>query len=113
MLDLYRHRRLASRGQTIALCARDGGCSFPGCDRPPEWCERHHIIDWADGGETNLDNLTLLCSYHHHQFAARGWTCRINGDRLPEWRPPRWIDPQQRPLMNGRIRARLLPRLRE
>jgi hypothetical protein len=111
VLDLYRTRRLASRGQTIALFARDGGCSFPGCDRAPEYCERHHIVDWADGGETNLDNLTLLCSYHHHHFAGRGWTCRLNEDRLPEWRPPRWLDPRQRPLLNARIRQRLiLPR---
>jgi hypothetical protein len=54
-LDLGRSRRIASRTQTIALIARDGGCSFPGCDHPPEWCERHHIVEWVNGGETNLD----------------------------------------------------------
>ncbi len=105
VLDLHRTRRLASRGQTLALYARDGGCSFPGCDRAPEHCQRHHIIDWADGGPTDLDNLTLLCPYHHHHFAARGWTCTLNPDRLPEWKPPRWIDPHQKPLINTRITA--------
>ncbi len=82
-LHLGRMRRIATLGQTIALIARDKGCSFPGCDVPPEWCERHHIRAWLDGGETNLDNLTLLCRYHHHNFAARGWTCRINPDGHP------------------------------
>ena len=58
VLDLGRSRRIASRTQTIALIARDGGCSFPGCDHPPEWCERHHIVEWVDGGETSLDKVT-------------------------------------------------------
>ena len=44
ILHLGRTRRIASRAQTIALYARDRGCSFPGCDTPPEWCERHHIL---------------------------------------------------------------------
>jgi uncharacterized protein DUF222/HNH endonuclease len=110
VLDLGRTRRLASPSQTWALAVRDGGCSFPGCARPPEWCERHHIVGWVDGGRTDLDNLTLLCRYHHHNFADRGWTCRINPDRLPEWIPPRWVDPEQRPLVNRRIRALILAR---
>jgi hypothetical protein len=111
VLDLGRSRRIASRTQTIALIARDGGCSFPGCDHPPEWCERHHIVEWIDGGETNLDNLTLLCRYHHHNFASRGWTCRMNSDRLPEWIPPTWVDRQQVPLLNKRITAARLARM--
>lgn len=105
VLRLGRTRRLASPGQTIALAARDGGCSFPGCDRPPEWCERHHVVDWVHGGRTDLDNLTLLCAYHHHNFAGRGWTCRMIDGR-PAWIPPAWIDPQQRPLLHTRITAR-------
>ena len=82
VLQVGRTRRLATPGQTVALIARDGGCSFPGCDRPPEWCERHHILEWAQGGKTDLDNLTLLCAYHHHNFASRGWTCLMI-DGLP------------------------------
>lgn len=105
VLSLGRTRRIASRSQTFALAARDRGCSFPGCDRAPEWCERHHIKAWIDGGATDLDNLTLLCSYHHHNFETRGWTCTINADGLPEWQPPRWIDRDQRPLINTRIQG--------
>ena len=49
-LALGRTRRIASRGQTMALIAREGGCSFPGCDHPPQWCDRHHVLDsLADG----------------------------------------------------------------
>ncbi len=107
VLQLGRTRRLASCGQTVALIARDAGCSFPACSRPPEWCERHHIVAWVDGGPTDLDNLTLLCAYHHHHFAFRGWTC-VMIDDLPAWIPPRWADPGRRPLRNARIVARQL-----
>ena len=48
-------------------------------------------------------NLTLVCSYHHHQFAQRGWQCEINTDGLPVWIPPKWIDRHQRPILNARI----------
>ena len=92
ILHLGRTRRIATLPQTIALYARDKGCSFPGCDIPPEWCERHHILSWADGGLTDLNNLTLLCAYHHHNFLAKGWECRINEHGLPEWIPPWYID---------------------
>jgi hypothetical protein len=103
VLDQGRNRRVATANQTLALIARDRGCSFPGCAHPPEWCERHHIIEWINGGETKLSNLTLLCRYHHHNFATKGWTCQLNSDGLPEWRPPQWLDPQQKPILNTRI----------
>ena len=106
VLDVGRTRRVATPTQTMALIARDAGCSFPGCAHPPEFCERHHIIGWADGGNTNLNNLTLLCRYHHHNFLSRGWTCHLNTDGLPEWTPPRWLDRTQQPLINTRIQAR-------
>jgi hypothetical protein len=94
-IALGRTRRLASPGQTMALIAREAGCSFPGCTHPASYCDRHHIRDWILGGLTDLDNLTLLRRYHHTHFAQKGWSCRINTDRLPEWIPPRWIDQDQ------------------
>lgn len=103
-LALGRSQRLASKGQTMALIARDGGCSFPGCTHPATWCDRHHILDWILGGRTDLNNLTLLCRYHHTHFLQKGWTCRTNADGLPEWIPPRWVDGDQRPQINARIR---------
>ena len=86
------------------MIARDRGCSFPGCSHPPEWCERHHIIEWIQGGLTSLENLTLLCRYHHHNYLSRGWTCEIGSDGLPWWRPPKWLDQEQRPILSTRIR---------
>ncbi len=75
---------------------RDGGCRFPGCGRT-YWTQIHHIIHWARGGPTDLDNLITLCGHHHRLLHEDGW--RINGDpnqevlfHLPsgtpfEWRP--------------------------
>ena len=92
-------RRLASSGQRLALAARDRGCSFPGCDRPPAWCEVHHVVEWSSGGPTDLDNLCLACVHHHHAFAKAGWQVDVH-DGVPWWTPPPWIDPEQRPLRN-------------
>ena len=89
VLELGRTKRCATRAQHLALIARDSGCTFPGCAHPAEYCERHHILPWIDGGLTDLNNLTLLCRYHHHNFLHRGWQVRINGHGLPEWIPPR------------------------
>ena len=104
-LHLGRSRRIATRSQTIALIARDRGCSFPGCDTAPEWTERHHVIPWSEGGATDLDNLTLVCGYHHHNFLSTGWDCEINPDGLPEWRPPWHVDRERKPMINNRIRS--------
>jgi len=108
-LELGRSRRIASSNQTYALIARDGGCSFPACSHPPEWSDRHHIVGWLAGGRTDLSNLTLLCRYHHTHYLGHGWTCRMSDHQLPEWIPPRWVDPEQRPLVNDRIRAKHVP----
>jgi hypothetical protein len=56
-----------------ALVVRDRGCRFPGCDRPPDWCDGHHLIHWIDGGETNLSNTCLLCRRHHRFVHELGW----------------------------------------
>ncbi|WP_375431513.1 DUF222 domain-containing protein [uncultured Friedmanniella sp.] len=105
-----RNRRIATTAQTWALIARDGGCSFPSCDRAPQLCERHHIVPWVDGGHTDLDNLTLLCRWHHHQFEQRGWSVAMNRDRLPAWTPPKWVDRQQRPLLHTRLQQQPISR---
>jgi hypothetical protein len=63
-----------------ALQVRDRGCRFPGCDRPPTWTDGHHLVHWADGGETALDNLVLLCRPHHRLVHEQGWTLRRDGD---------------------------------
>lgn len=65
VLDVGRRTRTVSPAQRRALVIRDGGCSWSGCDRPPRWCDAHHVEHWANGGPTTLDNLTLLCRRHH------------------------------------------------
>jgi hypothetical protein len=77
VLDLGRRFRLATPAQHRALCTRDHGRTFPGCTRPPTWCDAHHITHWADGGPTNPDNLTLLCQRHHTLVHDRNLTATI------------------------------------
>ncbi|HEX7744502.1 MAG TPA: DUF222 domain-containing protein [Micromonosporaceae bacterium] len=89
------HRPAAPRPR-----AADQGCAFPGCDRPPRWTEGHHIVHWADGGETSLHNSVLLCRHHHRHVHHHDWQVRIAGDGHPEFLPPAWLDPQQRPRRN-------------
>jgi hypothetical protein len=75
-----REERTFNRAQRRALVHRDGGCRFPGCDRPPSFCEGHHIEHWEDGGLTDLCNLVLLCSYHHHLIHKPGWEVKLLPD---------------------------------
>src|SRR3954470_20720926 len=92
-------RRLATRGQRLALAARDGGCSFPGCDRPAAWTEVHHVLEWTNGGGTDLDNMGQACRSPPPSFAKPGWRVHIE-DGVPYWTPPPWLDPAQRPRRN-------------
>jgi hypothetical protein len=63
-------RRLFDAKQNRALAARDGGCVWPSCDRPPSWCESHHVEDWRSAdyapGRTDIDNGALLCHFITH-----------------------------------------------
>lgn len=68
-----RKRRLISPAQRRALAIRDGCCQYPGCDRTRR-LQAHHVVPWIAGGTTDLDNLVLLCGYHHaavHEGLAR------------------------------------------
>ena len=93
-LDLGRARRLASPAQKLALAARDNGCVFPGCDRPPGWTDAHHIPHWSHGGETNLGDLALFCRWHHRLLHEGGWSLRRAADGID------FIDP------DGNLRGR-------
>ncbi|MET8549482.1 HNH endonuclease signature motif containing protein [Micromonospora zamorensis] len=99
-LDVGRQRRLITGPLRRALVLRDRGCAFPGCDRPPRWCDGHHIRHWADGGETSLDNAVLLCGHHHRHLHHGDWAVRLGGDGHPEFIPPAWLDPEQVPRCN-------------
>jgi uncharacterized protein DUF222/HNH endonuclease len=70
-LDVGRRTPVVPAALRRALVVRDRGCRFPGCDRPPPWCDGHHLVHWADGGETSLSNLVLLCRRHHRAVHER------------------------------------------
>jgi 5-methylcytosine-specific restriction protein A len=95
-LDLGRERRCVSLAQRKAVAARDRGCAHPGCHRTPAWCQVHHIREWVNGGETNIQELVMLCRTHHRMIHQSGWEVRMHLGR-PEFIPPRWLDPSQAP----------------
>ncbi len=78
-LDLGREIRLFNARQRLTLATRDGGCLWPGCDRPPEYCEGHHIDHWAEGGTTDCDRGVLLCRFHHLHLHNGGWRITRDG----------------------------------
>ncbi len=92
-------QRLFTETQRLAMIARDGGCSFPGCTAPPAMCEAHHVIDYADGGPTCVSCGALLCGVHHREHQRMGWACTMIDGR-PHWIPPAWYDPDQVPIRN-------------
>jgi 5-methylcytosine-specific restriction protein A len=95
-LDVGREKRTATLAQRKAVTARDGGCAHPDCDRPAHRCQIHHLRHWLDGGNTNIDNLVMLCRAHHIMVHQSGWEIRMNRGH-PEFIPPRWLDPTQTP----------------
>ena len=81
VLDLGRTQRLASARQRIALRAMYRTCAFPGCDVPFARCEIHHLIEWQQGGRTDLADLLPTCSRHHHVVHEGGWKLELDDDR--------------------------------
>ncbi|MBV9011814.1 MAG: DUF222 domain-containing protein [Pseudonocardiales bacterium] len=98
-LDVGRAMRTVPLSLRRALIARDRGCAFPGCDRPPGLCQAHHCRPWADGGDTSVDNCVLLCETHHRHVHHTGWEILIRPGYV-EFIPPAIIDPDRRPLHN-------------
>ncbi|HZN12831.1 MAG TPA: DUF222 domain-containing protein [Acidimicrobiales bacterium] len=83
ILDYGRSARTAPPDLFNAIALRDGHCREPGCDRPPSWCDAHHVDVWEEGGVTSLANSVLRCTRHHHQWHKRrklGWTERLEDD---------------------------------
>lgn len=101
-LDVGRLSYTVPAGMRRALARRDGGCSFPGCTRRPRRCHAHHLAHWVEGGETRLENLALLCRFHHHLIHHGGWTAEMIDGR-PWFRPPTWLDPTRTPRAGGRF----------
>ena len=86
--DLGREARLYSAAQRLVLAVRDGGCVWPGCDRPPSYCEAHHCDHFAEGGNTDVDRGVLLCRFHHMKLHNTGWRITRDGKGPFVLRPP-------------------------
>ena len=98
VVNLGRKQRLFTPRQRAGLAARDGGCLFPGCDRPPSWCEAHHINEWKrDRGRTDVADGVLLCRHHHLLVHNNGWrVARRKTDYFLV--PPAAVDAKQAPI---------------
>jgi Domain of unknown function (DUF222)/HNH endonuclease len=87
-LDVGRRTRTVPPAIRTALAVRDGGCAFPGCDRPPPWTDAHHVQHWSDGGPTCVENLVLLCRRHHRAVHEGGWRLALAPDGRWAVQPP-------------------------
>jgi hypothetical protein len=111
-LDVGRTERLVTPAIRTALEIRDGGCVFPGCDKPPGECEAHHVIPWYRGGPTALPNLVSVCRHHHGILEpgrdphADRWKLVFRDDGIPTVVPPRRVDPRQQPRVHARFTTR-------
>jgi hypothetical protein len=80
-LNIGRRARTIPPAIRRALMVRDRGCAFPGCTYT-RFLHGHHVKHWLHGGETSLENLLMLCTFHHHLVHEGGWTVSagVEGD---------------------------------
>lgn len=75
--------RTVPAGLWRILVARDAGCTWPGCDAPPTWCDvAHGAKAFTDGGQLSPSNAALLCRRHHRRFDRGGWRIDIRGSTV-------------------------------
>jgi hypothetical protein len=98
VIDVGRAKRVVSGGRRRALDVRDKQCQWPGCDRPASWTAAHHLLHWAKGGVTNLDNMVLLCHRHHTMVHEGRWQLVRTDDG-------RWLTVPPGPGLFGRARS--------
>jgi hypothetical protein len=87
-LDVGRTTRRWTTAIRRAVTARDGHCTFPGCDRPPSHCDVHHCRHWQDGGSTSTENGILLCRHHHTFVHERRWQVHLDHRQRPVFTKP-------------------------
>ena len=89
VLDQGTAVRLFTTAQVRHLWLRDRGhCTFPGCSKPARWTDAHHLVHWADGGATDIDNAALLCRAHHtvvHRERFAGTVVATRHGRTVVW----------------------------
>ncbi len=112
ILDYGTTTRLASDSQYYAMVARDGGCRWPGCDRPPGWTQAHHIDEvFLDDGPTDLNKMCLTCSTHHDYLHHHGWKYVGTADDLWLRKPDGTLIPApcRGPAFNNPKQLQLVP----
>lgn len=84
-INTWRLERGANLNQRLSLHAEFHTCSRPGCNKPADYCQVHHLVPWQAGGYTNIKNLTFLCAYHNGvndddplKPTGRGYMYRLN-----------------------------------
>lgn len=88
VLDVGRSVRTAPPHLAAAVARRDRHCTFPGCDAPPSHCDCHHCSEWDHGGATSIDNLTLLCRWHHTFIHKHRWAVHLDEHQHPIFTKP-------------------------
>jgi hypothetical protein len=86
-LNIGRRARSIPPAIRRALMLRDRGCAFPGCTHTA-FLHGHHVEHWLHGGETSLDNLVMLCTFHHHLVHEGGWTVTAGADSVFAFHSP-------------------------
>ena len=99
-LSIGRRSRTIPPPMRRALRVRDKGCRFPGCTNT-RFVDGHHIQHWADGGETSLDNLVMLCRHHHHLVHEGGFVCEKSADGKISFKDQREQTLESSPMMPG------------
>jgi hypothetical protein len=113
-LDVGRRTRLIPAAIRTALVVRDRGCTYPGCDRGPQWTDAHHVRHWSDGGTTSLDNLVLLCRQHHrtvhegHSAIPHAPPRAASG--LPDGSCDRWMRRRIQPFLEDVVQVQTIRR---
>lgn len=97
-----RRRRLVSPAQRRALTIRDGHCQFPGCQRASH-LEAHHVTPWSRGGTTDLNNLVLLCRFHHIACHEGGAVVTPAADSTPRCARWQFRTPDGEPYLGDRL----------
>ena len=99
-----RSRAIPAWLRRLVVYRDEGRCQFPGC-RNTCWLQIHHIVHWSLGGKTDLDNLILLCGFHHRFIHQKGWHITGNPNDRVTFRKPDWTPyPRARPDLHPKLR---------
>ncbi|MGH2820025.1 MAG: HNH endonuclease [Actinomycetota bacterium] len=110
-LGIGRTSRCVSPWLMRLLVFRDQCCTFPGCEMRA-FVEAHHIIHWDDGGPTALDNLALVCRFHHKLLHEFDWEMALEGSTVRWFRPDgRLYEPAPDPPARPRLEPPAQPAL--